>query len=613
MDRIYTNTIPINAPTGLVQTAGWTQTGNTLAKRWTTPAYPYLVKYENIKLTSRLENPGVSFSGVITSTPASTTNLLTQMLLPKVSDATTTPYTITVTGSVLVGAVYPAISASRYILDRNAGSIMIFSPSAYAVTSTDTPLITFWRYEGQTLSTNMSVASSGAITMNGALNGSTGQFSAGIQTQALGVTGPATVGGILSGTTGRFNSGIQTQALGVTGPTTMGGALTVGGTGTFNNTLTVKNTITLTPTDFGVTGNTGTYYPIVFDTSPSWQTGEYRINIQRSDVHLNGNSTGSLSLVIEGHATSWGNSADYMRVYFTQSDWAEIKVKRFISEIIQDYRTTNLVIYLIGGLTYKWSGYGIVPRSLSGVQWISQPNPGDPQVIYGPTGTIKAGTVYDAAEGTIDTIRNISSKGNYLWTSNIDNAGTIWSGGAITAGGGMSVTGTLTANNNVSVGGNLTLGNRITFTNYNDLYTSYSLINNQALSGGGTPGNYPAGTWLNFGDNSTKKNDGNLVTATGARLTVNKTGLYAIALNCRCAMDNTSLTAFVPFIENVPNSWLEFRPVLGPALSSGVYCVSNTYFRYLITGQVIIVAGAYGGSANVVVADNSTIIFHLIG
>jgi hypothetical protein len=102
-------------------------------------AYPWLVKYNNVPLVSQAENPNKTFS-----TDVGGVNVLTNMLLPRVSDATPleSTYAITVTGS------YP-ISQANYILDRDAGRIMIFDGPVNS--GSVTPTISFWRYEGTTL------------------------------------------------------------------------------------------------------------------------------------------------------------------------------------------------------------------------------------------------------------------------------------------------------------------------------------------------------------------------------------------------------------------------------------------------------------------------------
>lgn len=134
-DRVFTGTVPAIPPSDLGDSTDVIGGGT----KQTSGEYSYLAKYSNVPLISQAENPNKTFS-----TNANGVNLLTNILLPRVSDATL----LNNTYAILVEGSYP-ISQANYILDRDAGRIMIFD--APVNNGSVSPTMSFWRYEGATL------------------------------------------------------------------------------------------------------------------------------------------------------------------------------------------------------------------------------------------------------------------------------------------------------------------------------------------------------------------------------------------------------------------------------------------------------------------------------
>lgn len=177
VDRVFTQTVPTNAPSDTSRDGTWSVTGVASSQRWVSAASPWIVQYRSVKLSSVDSNPEMAFNFARTmggSSVSAGTNLLTNMLLPKMSAATTTPYTITISTDASGSNV---ISSANYVLDRDAG-LIVFSPGN-GVSSGSPPYISFWRYEGLTLqsvinsdgnlsaSSNTIAVSNGLVTVNG--------------------------------------------------------------------------------------------------------------------------------------------------------------------------------------------------------------------------------------------------------------------------------------------------------------------------------------------------------------------------------------------------------------------------------------------------------------
>jgi hypothetical protein len=170
--------------------------------------------------------------------------------------------------------------------------------------------------------------------------------------------------------------------------------------------LNVKSNLLLEGTTFYVGGNRNTFYPVVFESYPSWQwSGPYRLCIERGSVHSDGLWLGALTFVAEGHSTQWGNQADFNRTYYANSPNGATYT-RLVANFIQDYSTAQLVVYLRGGLTYGWSGEGIVPVFLNpnGTSYTIQ---GGANVTYNTTTTINPS--YDRDKGYNDSILGIDA------------------------------------------------------------------------------------------------------------------------------------------------------------------------------------------------------------
>jgi hypothetical protein len=119
-----------------------------------------------------------------------------------------------------------------------------------------------------------------------------------------------------------------------------------------NNIYIAGNTVPLAQ-QFKVGGVDTRFYPVVFDVSSSWdERGNYKIYIQRSSIHLDSQSKGSLNLQIDGHNDNWGNGAQYLNYQFSQSRL------RFIGNIQEDPNSRRIVVTLRGNTTYRWVAEG---------------------------------------------------------------------------------------------------------------------------------------------------------------------------------------------------------------------------------------------------------------
>jgi hypothetical protein len=228
-DRIFLNRVPDSAPTSLTQDITWGVTGSSAA-RYVSSMY-WIVKYTGVPLTPFAGNPDETFYfGSAMNGPSipAGTNLLANMLLPLMISTSSPTYRITVTDATGSTIIPP----SNYILDRYAGIITIYPGNS--VSSTDPPLISFWRYEGPTLrDTNIAADPSGNLTLSGNL----------------------TVTGLL--TSPNFTAGnLTATTLNVNGVATMRGNTTINSLNVTNNIL--SNTMTtgiLNATDHIDVGN----------------------------------------------------------------------------------------------------------------------------------------------------------------------------------------------------------------------------------------------------------------------------------------------------------------------------------------------------------------------
>ena len=131
------------------------------------------------------------------------------------------------------------------------------------------------------------------------------------------------------------------------------------GTTTPSNPLTVVGSATIRGQLFSVGGNTSTYYPVLIDASPSWETTNiYKFNISRSNVHMDASWKGSTTIVVEGHNYSWGNGADFIKYKILGSTSGPVSWGNFVANIFEDPNSSFVVIYLRGNTTYYFSGEG---------------------------------------------------------------------------------------------------------------------------------------------------------------------------------------------------------------------------------------------------------------
>jgi len=131
------------------------------------------------------------------------------------------------------------------------------------------------------------------------------------------------------------------------------------GTTAPTNPLTIAGSMTIQGQLFSVGGVATTYYPVLIDASPSWATtNTYRFNISRSSVHMDGSWKGAVTIVVEGHATAWGNGANYMKYKIMGNTDGPVSYGNFLGNLFEDFTSTFIVVYLRGGSTYYFSGQG---------------------------------------------------------------------------------------------------------------------------------------------------------------------------------------------------------------------------------------------------------------
>lgn len=197
-------------------------------------------------------------------------------------------------------------------------------------------------------------------------------------------------------------------------PVSIAGALTVG------NSLTVSPNINISGQGFYVGGVITSYYPIVIDSSPSWETaGKFYFGINRGSVHLDAGSKGALTAWFEGHNTNWGNGVDFFsyNIVNNSSTWS---YTRFIAGAVQDSRTTKIVVWVRGATTYYFTGIGayLSDGNSSGSSITIVPAVGVAGTVYNSQTTINAGFDYN-------TIQYNSLIGFTILNNNVSLGGSI--------------------------------------------------------------------------------------------------------------------------------------------------------------------------------------------
>ncbi len=169
--------------TQIVPTSGVPDTKNTIDKGQTstnfTPSsfaggtrnvwkdYCHIVYYSKILLTSVPQNPGQSF--YFNNRQA---NILKNAIAPKMAESGN-EYNIIVEKKV--GSTWIEIVPSQYIFDRDAGILTIYGSNP-EVNGTNPPRISFWRYEGLTLSSPGSLLGDNIPTGSILFKSSTGEI-----------------------------------------------------------------------------------------------------------------------------------------------------------------------------------------------------------------------------------------------------------------------------------------------------------------------------------------------------------------------------------------------------------------------------------------------------
>jgi len=172
------------------------------------------------------------------------------------------------------------------------------------------------------------------------------------------------------------------------------------------NPLTVVGSTTIQGYSFYVGGNASTFYPVLIDASPSWETtNTYRFNISRSSVHLDASWKGSTTIIVEGHNYDWGNGSDFLKykIVSTSGTYAH-----FVANLFEDGTTTFVVIYLRGATTYYFTGQGCLLYN-GNASGTSLTVPGGNSASYASTATVTS--PFGAAYISGDNRENI-------WTMN---------------------------------------------------------------------------------------------------------------------------------------------------------------------------------------------------
>jgi hypothetical protein len=115
-----------------------------------------------------------------------------------------------------------------------------------------------------------------------------------------------------------------------------------------NEVLTLKNKDSLK--SFTIDGEPKKFYPVLFRDS-CWNEGETHLVISRSNVHLNGDWSGSFNARFTYHSFNNGHGSGYIDVAIEQTSE---KRGPFIADF-KDPSSSGIVVWLRGGgLTYNY-------------------------------------------------------------------------------------------------------------------------------------------------------------------------------------------------------------------------------------------------------------------
>jgi len=208
----WTQTIPVTAPsdTNLIQDMNFSQTGNSLAKRYNSLEYPYIYKYENLQLKTTLQfRTSYTVYATTYNTNLGFTNEQNVNLLANPISSYNYSINVLNSSSTLDLISSTSTETSQYF-DMVNGVVIFFGDKSRLANGN--PFITFWRYEGTT-TTGSGSGATGATGVTG-VTGATGPSGTNGINGTTGPTGPSGTNGI-NGTTGSTGP----SGIGITGPT----------------------------------------------------------------------------------------------------------------------------------------------------------------------------------------------------------------------------------------------------------------------------------------------------------------------------------------------------------------------------------------------------------
>jgi hypothetical protein len=223
--QIYAETIPSVAPTDLIQDGTFSN-----GQRWVSTANPHIVQYRYLTLGSI--NPGFSYRYSGTNLSSLQSNLLSHVIPGIYDPAGSYQYTVY---SSTMAVIQRSDSTHPWVLDTDVGILTFFHTEGFP--QSNTPTITFWRYEG---TFGIGLASKGDTGYTGAqgdrgYTGAQGADGGACETGATGAQGDTGYTGA-QGQAGHASDTGATGSQGDTGYTGAQGQGYTGDTGTRGHT-----------------------------------------------------------------------------------------------------------------------------------------------------------------------------------------------------------------------------------------------------------------------------------------------------------------------------------------------------------------------------------------